>query len=56
MGRRMNFATIGVYSIGFHVSFDFLRKDIFFKFSLLLLRNVGLELLLQALFVFFSFH
>ncbi len=28
---RMNVAAFGVYSIGFHVSFDFIIMDIFFQ-------------------------
>ncbi len=51
----MNFVAFGVYSIGFHVSFDLIRMDLFFKFSPLLLRNASIELLLQALLSFFPF-
>jgi hypothetical protein len=30
--RTMNFVAFGVYSIGFHVSFDFIKMDILFYF------------------------
>jgi hypothetical protein len=30
--ETMNFVAFGVYSIGFHVSFDFIKMDILFYF------------------------
>jgi len=34
---RMNFATFGAYSIGFHINFDFAGMDFFFQiFSIII--------------------
>jgi len=53
---RMNFATFGVYSIGFHVSFNFIRTDNFFQIFSVITQKCKHKASSSSTFVFFSFH
>ncbi len=53
---RMKFATFGAYSISFHVSFDFVRMDIFFQIFSIIVQKCGHKASSSNTFVFLSFH
>jgi len=53
---RMKFATFGAYSISFHVSFDFVRMDIFFQIFSIIVKKCGHTASSSNTFVVLSFH
>ncbi len=53
---RMNLVAFGMYSIGFHVSFDFIRMDIFFQIFCVIALKCRHRASFSSTFVFFSFH
>jgi hypothetical protein len=52
---KMNFATFGVYSIGFHFSSDFASMDIFFQIFFIIVQKCKHRACSSCI-VFLSFH
>jgi hypothetical protein len=52
----MNFATFGLYFIGYHVSFDFAWMDIFFQIFPIIIQKCEHGSTSSCIFVFLSFH